>query len=77
MSRPRHRGTRRRGAQAGDPDTPSSAAAKLGGDVHVLVVGADAQGAAEAAAKIAGVSKVLLADAPHYAHADWPRTWRR
>ncbi|MCA8322347.1 electron transfer flavoprotein subunit alpha/FixB family protein [Burkholderia cepacia] len=35
-----------------------------GGDVHVLVAGHDAQAAADAAAKIAGVSKVLLADAP-------------
>ncbi|KWO15546.1 electron transfer flavoprotein subunit beta [Burkholderia cepacia] len=35
-----------------------------GGDVHVLVAGHDAQGAADAAAKIAGVSKMLLADAP-------------
>ncbi|WP_322083939.1 electron transfer flavoprotein subunit alpha/FixB family protein, partial [Burkholderia sp. BCC1972] len=39
--------------------------AKIGGDVHVLVAGHDAQAAADAAAKIAGVSKVLLADAPH------------
>ncbi|MEK2604143.1 electron transfer flavoprotein subunit alpha/FixB family protein [Burkholderia arboris] len=38
-----------------------------GGDVHVLVAGHDAQAAADAAAKIAGVSKVLLADAPHLA----------
>ncbi|MBY4895616.1 electron transfer flavoprotein subunit alpha/FixB family protein [Cupriavidus sp. AU9028] len=44
-----------------------SAAAQCGGDVHVLVAGANAQAAAEAAAKIAGVSKVLLADAPHFA----------
>ncbi|KWE19542.1 electron transfer flavoprotein subunit beta [Burkholderia cepacia] len=35
-----------------------------GGDVHVLVAGRNAQAAADAAAKIAGVSKVLLADAP-------------
>jgi len=35
-----------------------------GGDVHVLVAGHNAQGAADAAARIAGVSKVLLADAP-------------
>ncbi|WP_321838714.1 electron transfer flavoprotein subunit alpha/FixB family protein [Burkholderia cepacia] len=35
-----------------------------GGDVHVLVAGHNAQAAAKAAAKIAGVSKVLLADAP-------------
>ncbi|WP_322085629.1 electron transfer flavoprotein subunit alpha/FixB family protein [Burkholderia sp. BCC1999] len=38
-----------------------------GGDVHVLVAGHGAQAAADAAAKIAGVSKVLLADAPHLA----------
>ncbi|KAF1031916.1 MAG: Electron transfer flavoprotein subunit alpha [Burkholderia lata] len=36
----------------------------VGGDIHVLVAGHNAQGAADAAAKIAGVSKVLLADAP-------------
>ncbi|TAM07113.1 MAG: electron transfer flavoprotein subunit alpha/FixB family protein [Paraburkholderia sp.] len=41
-----------------------AAAQKIGGDVHVLVAGHNAQGAAEAAAKIAGVAKVLLADAP-------------
>ena len=36
-------------------------------DVHVLVAGHGAEGAAIAASKIAGVSKVLLADAPHLA----------
>src|ERR1700758_2974908 len=41
-----------------------AAAQKIGGDIHVLVAGRNAQGAADAAAKIAGVSKVLLADAP-------------
>ncbi|WP_175166536.1 electron transfer flavoprotein subunit alpha/FixB family protein, partial [Paraburkholderia fynbosensis] len=41
-----------------------AAAQKIGGDVHVLVAGYNAQAAADAAAKIAGVSKVLLADAP-------------
>ncbi|KVH39588.1 electron transfer flavoprotein subunit alpha/FixB family protein [Burkholderia cepacia] len=41
-----------------------AAAAKIGGDIHVLVAGHNAQAAADAAAKIAGVSKVLLADAP-------------
>ncbi|WP_168788661.1 electron transfer flavoprotein subunit alpha/FixB family protein [Paraburkholderia aromaticivorans] len=40
-----------------------AAAQKIGGDVHVLVAGHNAQGAAEAAAKVAGVSKVLFADA--------------
>ncbi|TDG03976.1 electron transfer flavoprotein subunit alpha/FixB family protein [Paraburkholderia guartelaensis] len=44
-----------------------AAAQKIGGDVHVLVAGHNAHGAAEAAAKIAGVAKVLLADAPHLA----------
>ncbi|KVL53735.1 electron transfer flavoprotein subunit beta [Burkholderia cepacia] len=38
-----------------------------GGDVHVLVAGHGAQAAADAAARIAGVSKVLLADAPQLA----------
>ncbi|PFH29791.1 electron transfer flavoprotein subunit alpha/FixB family protein [Burkholderia sp. JKS000303] len=38
-----------------------------GGDIHVLVAGHHAQAAADAAAKIAGVAKVLLADAPQLA----------
>ncbi|WP_345817594.1 FAD-binding protein (plasmid) [Paraburkholderia sp. PREW-6R] len=41
-----------------------AAAQKIGGDIHVLVAGHHAQSAAEAAARIAGVSMVLLADAP-------------
>ncbi|MBK4723601.1 FAD-binding protein, partial [Azospirillum sp. YIM DDC1] len=45
-----------------------SAAAKIGGDIHVLVAGQGAQAVAEAAAKVAGVSKVLLADDAAYAH---------
>ena len=43
-----------------------SAAQKLG-EVHVLVAGHQAGDAAKAAAQIAGVKKVLLADAPHLA----------
>jgi electron transfer flavoprotein alpha subunit len=43
-----------------------TAAAKAGGDVHVLVVGHNASGAAGQAAAIAGVSKVLLADGPQF-----------
>ncbi|MGV1951687.1 electron transfer flavoprotein subunit alpha/FixB family protein [Agrobacterium vitis] len=39
-----------------------TAAAKIGGDIHVLVAGAGAKPAADAAAKLSGVSKVLLAD---------------
>jgi electron transfer flavoprotein alpha subunit len=42
-----------------------TAAAKCGGDVTVLVAGAGCADAARAAAAIAGVSKVLVADAPH------------
>ena len=45
-----------------------SAAAALGGDVHVLVAGSNAGAAAAAAAKIAGVAKVIHVDAPHYAN---------
>ncbi|MGY3642403.1 electron transfer flavoprotein subunit alpha/FixB family protein [Pseudomonas sp. PK-RTE-24] len=45
-----------------------AAAAKIGGDIHVLVAGQGAGPVAEAAAKIAGVSKVLNADNPAYAH---------
>ncbi|WP_429441590.1 electron transfer flavoprotein subunit alpha/FixB family protein [Paraburkholderia youngii] len=41
-----------------------AAAQKVGGEIHVLVAGHNAQAAADAAAKIAGVAKVLLADAP-------------
>jgi electron transfer flavoprotein alpha subunit len=42
-----------------------AAAQKLGGDIHVLVAGHDAAVAAGEAAKVAGVKKVLHADAPH------------
>jgi electron transfer flavoprotein alpha subunit len=45
-----------------------SAAKALGGPVHVLVAGANAKAAAEAAAKLDGVEKVLLAEAPAYEH---------
>ncbi|MBK9078374.1 MAG: electron transfer flavoprotein subunit alpha/FixB family protein [Hyphomicrobium sp.] len=45
-----------------------AAATALGGDVHVLVAGSNCSAAAEAAAKLAGVSKVLVADAPHLAN---------
>ncbi|WP_138379052.1 electron transfer flavoprotein subunit alpha/FixB family protein [Luteithermobacter gelatinilyticus] len=45
-----------------------TAAAKLGGDVHVLVAGSNCAAVAEAAAKVEGVTKVLVADAPDYEH---------
>jgi electron transfer flavoprotein alpha subunit len=43
------------------------AAAKIGGDVSVLVAGAGCAAAGQAAAAIPGVKKVLVADAPQYA----------
>ncbi len=45
-----------------------SAAAKLGGDVHVLVAGKGASGVATEAAKLAGVSNVLLAESDALQH---------
>ena len=45
-----------------------TAAKALGGDVHVLVAGKDCRPAADAAAKLAGVAKVLVADAGAYEH---------
>ncbi len=44
-----------------------TAALACGGDVHVLVAGQNAAGAAKAAAQITGVAKVLHADAPSLA----------
>jgi electron transfer flavoprotein alpha subunit len=44
-----------------------TAAAQCGGDVHVLVAGSNAGAVAAAAAQIAGVSKVIVADAAHFA----------
>jgi electron transfer flavoprotein alpha subunit len=45
-----------------------TAAAQCGGEVHVLVAGANAGAAAQAAARVAGVSKVLHADGEQFAH---------
>jgi electron transfer flavoprotein alpha subunit len=45
-----------------------AAAQAIGSDVHILVAGQGAQAAADAAAQVAGVSKVLLADNAAYAH---------
>jgi electron transfer flavoprotein alpha subunit len=45
-----------------------TAALALGADVDVLVAGENAKGAADAAAKLSGISKVLLADNAAYAH---------
>lgn len=45
-----------------------AAAQAIGGDIHVLVAGSGCDAAAQAAAQIAGVSKVLVADNAAYAH---------
>ncbi len=45
-----------------------TAATQIGGDVHVLVAGSGAKAAADEAAKLSGVSKVLLADDASYAN---------
>ena len=45
-----------------------AAASQMGGDVHVLVAGANCSAAAEAAAAVSGVSKVLVADNAAYEH---------
>lgn len=44
-----------------------AAAAKLGGEIHLLVAGSGCDGAAQAASRVDGVAKVRVADAPHYA----------
>ena len=45
-----------------------TAASRIGGDIAVLVAGHNCGAVAQAAAQIAGVKKVLVADAPHYAN---------
>jgi electron transfer flavoprotein alpha subunit len=45
-----------------------TAAKALGAEVHILVAGHNCKAVAEAAAKLDGVTKVLLADAPAYDH---------
>lgn len=45
-----------------------TAASEIGGDVHVLVAGKGCKSAADAAAKLNGVAKVLLADDAAYEH---------
>jgi len=45
-----------------------AAAQTIGGDIHLLVAGSNCAAVAEAAAMVAGVSKVLVADQAAYAH---------
>jgi len=44
-----------------------TAAGRIGGDIHVLVAGQGCAAVAQSAAQLAGVARVLVADAPHYA----------
>lgn len=46
-----------------------TAASQIGGDIHILVVGANCNEAAAQASQISGVSKIIKADAPHLEHA--------
>ena len=52
----------------GAPVNPVTAAVACGGDVHVLIAGHNAAAAAQAAAQITGVAKVIHADAPGLEH---------
>ncbi len=45
-----------------------TAASRIGGDIAVLVAGHHCGAVAQAAAQVAGIQKVLVADAPHYAN---------
>jgi electron transfer flavoprotein alpha subunit len=56
------------GASIKQPARSAVAAASRLGAVDVLVAGENARAAAEAAAKLPGVQKVILADGPAYAH---------
>jgi electron transfer flavoprotein alpha subunit len=56
------------GALAAATGKALSAARALGGDIHVLVAGHGCKPAAEAAARLNGVAKVLMADAPQLEH---------
>ncbi|MGF1607787.1 MAG: electron transfer flavoprotein subunit alpha/FixB family protein [Kiloniellales bacterium] len=48
--------------------TAAQAIAGAGGEIHILVAGQGCKPAAEEAARIAGIAKVLLAEAPAYEH---------
>ncbi|MXN64847.1 electron transfer flavoprotein subunit alpha/FixB family protein [Stappia sp. GBMRC 2046] len=57
------------GAELNDATAKAlTAAAALGADVHILVAGKDCKGAAEEAAKLSGVAKVLVADGDGLGH---------
>lgn len=45
-----------------------TAASQIGGDIHILITGANCNEAAAQASQISGVSKIIKADAPHLEH---------
>ena len=45
-----------------------AAAQQIGGPVHLLIAGSNCAGVVQAGVKVAGVEKVRVADAAHYAH---------
>ncbi|HEY6611136.1 MAG TPA: FAD-binding protein [Pseudomonas sp.] len=55
-------------ALAGATLNTVAAAQQIGGDIHLLVAGSGCAAVTEAAVKVAGVSKVLVADHAAYAH---------
>jgi len=57
------------GGEIKQPSRSAVAAAQALGEVHALVVGAGVDAAAQAAANLVGVAKVLVADAPQFDHA--------
>ena len=57
------------GGSIKQPARAAVAAAQALGEVHVPVAGSGVQAAADAAAKLPGVAKVILADDPALAHA--------
>ena len=63
-------------ARSRTPRSPPSPPPSKLGEVHLLVAGQGVGGVAEAAAKIAGVGKVHVADDAAYGHAS-PRMSRR
>ena len=63
-----HDNTSVRGATLNTVTAALEIAKSSGGDVHVLIAGSNAGGAAAAAAQITGVAKVLHADAAYFEH---------
>jgi electron transfer flavoprotein alpha subunit len=57
------------GTSIKQPSRSAVAAAQALGEAHALVVGENIRAAAEAAARLPGIARVIVADGPEYAHA--------